>query len=201
MRSTYRWTSMGDTMKAIKSCASLRLLLTIAVLGMVSNIFLPPNLAAEDPMNAQPSAAQVYFYPKAGQTPEQQDRDRYECYNWAVSQTGFNPSVAPLPVEERIAIVPAPSPGHDTAVGAVAGAFIGALAGGPRHALGGAAIGAGTGALVGAASDSSKQNAAARIEESNVRRDQARYAQFQAKALDFRRAMSACLEGRGYSVQ
>ncbi len=36
---------------------------------------------------------QVYFYPtKAGQTTEQQSRDHYECYNWAVQQTGFDPS-------------------------------------------------------------------------------------------------------------
>ena len=188
-------------MESIKLRTSLRPLFAMAVLGLVLSTFLATDLAAQDPGKAQSSAAQVYFYPKAGQTPEQQDRDRYECYNWAASQTGFDPSVAPLPVEERIAIVPAPSPSHDTAVGAVAGAFIGALAGGPRHALGGAAIGAGTGAIVGAASDSAKQNAAARIEESNARRDQARSAQFQSKALDFRRAMSACLEGRGYSVQ
>jgi hypothetical protein len=36
--------------------------------------------------------AQVYTYPAAGQTPEQQQLDRYECYRWAVSQTGFDPS-------------------------------------------------------------------------------------------------------------
>lgn len=29
---------------------------------------------------------QVYFYPKAGQSAEQQSRDHYDCYNWAVKR-------------------------------------------------------------------------------------------------------------------
>lgn len=36
----------------------------------------------------------VYVYPREGQSPEQQDRDRYECHRWAVDQTGFDPSEA-----------------------------------------------------------------------------------------------------------
>lgn len=36
----------------------------------------------------------VYVYPREGQSPEQQDRDRYECHRWAVDQTGFDPSAA-----------------------------------------------------------------------------------------------------------
>ena len=34
----------------------------------------------------------VFVYPKDGQTDEQRDRDRYECYTWAVEQTHFDPS-------------------------------------------------------------------------------------------------------------
>lgn len=34
----------------------------------------------------------VYAYPTHGQSAEQADRDRYECYQWAVQQTGFDPS-------------------------------------------------------------------------------------------------------------
>lgn len=187
--------------KTILSGAVLRLLLLLLAFVAASHLLIRTCLASGNDPEGQAPAAQVYFYPKGGQTPEQQDRDRYECYRWAVSQSGFDPSTSPLPPQQRIAIVPAPSPGHDTAVGAVAGAFIGAIAGGPRHALAGAAIGGGTGALVGAASDSAKASAAARAEEVYTRGDQARYAQIQMKANEFRRAMSACLEGRGYSVQ
>ncbi|HXQ32215.1 MAG TPA: hypothetical protein VN790_09665 [Steroidobacteraceae bacterium] len=31
-------------------------------------------------------------YPSDGQSPEQQSSDRYECYRWAVDQTGFDPT-------------------------------------------------------------------------------------------------------------
>ena len=35
------------------------------------------------------------MYPKGGQTPEQQARDRAECHLWAVTQAGFDPTFAP----------------------------------------------------------------------------------------------------------
>jgi len=34
----------------------------------------------------------LYVYPKQGQSAQQQDTDRYECYRWAVQQTGFDPT-------------------------------------------------------------------------------------------------------------
>ncbi len=37
-------------------------------------------------------SSRVFIYPKTGQTEEQQSRDRYECYTWANSQSGFDPS-------------------------------------------------------------------------------------------------------------
>src|SRR3972149_499446 len=64
--------------------------------------------------SSRASFTQVYFYPKAGQTTEQQSRDHYECYNWAIKQTGFDPSQSPFSSEERVRIVPMPPPGHDT---------------------------------------------------------------------------------------
>jgi len=144
---------------------------------------------------------QVYFYPKAGQTTEQQSRDHYECYGWAMKQTGFDPSQSTIPPDRRVKVVPMPPPGHDTAALAVAGAVLGALIAGPRHAAGGALIGAGSGAIAGAVSDSARQQYARQMEEAYANKDQALDAQYGGKARDFRRAMSACLEGRGYSVQ
>lgn len=148
----------------------------------------------------RPSLTQVYFYPQKGQTVEQQSRDHYECYDWAIKQTGFDPSLSPLPPEQRVRVVPLPPPGHDTAAFAVVGAVLGAILGG-RHAAGGALIGAAGGAIAGAASDTARQEEARRHEEAYAQWDQARYAQFVQKELDFRRAMGACLEGRGYSVK
>jgi outer membrane lipoprotein SlyB len=144
---------------------------------------------------------QVYFYPKAGQTAEQQSRDHYDCYNWAVQQTGFDPGQSTIPTDQRVRVVPMPPPGHDTATLAIAGAVLGALIGGPRHAVGGALIGASGGAIAGAASDSARMEAARRQEEAYASRDRSRDDRLTERATGFRRAMSACLEGRGYSVQ
>ena len=144
---------------------------------------------------------QIYFYPKAGQTNEQQSRDHYECYNWAMKQTGFDPSQSSIPPVQRVRVVPMPPPGHDTVVMAITGAVLGALIAGPRHAAGGALIGAAGGAITGAASDSSRQQTARQLEEAYPNRDRALDAQYEGRALNFRRAMSACLEGRGYTVK
>ena len=144
---------------------------------------------------------QVYFYPKAGQSTEQQSRDHFECYNWAVKQTGFDPSQSSIPPKQRVRVVPMPPPGHDTAVLAVAGAVLGALIAGPRHAAGGAIIGGASGAIVGGASDVSRQQYSQQMEEAYAGHDRAVDMQYEAKAHEFRRAMSACLEGRGYSVK
>ena len=99
---------------------------------------------------------QLYFYPKEDQSTEQQSRDHYECYNWAVKQTGFDPGQSEIPNNQRVRIVPMPPPGHDTATLAIAGAVLGALIGGPRHAVEGALIGGSSGAIAGAASDSAR---------------------------------------------
>ena len=144
---------------------------------------------------------QLYFYPKAGQTNEQQSRDHYECYNWAVSQTGFDPGQSAIPSDQRVRVVPMPPPGHDTVTLAIAGAVLGALIGGPRHAAGGALIGVSGGAIAGAASDSARMEYARQQEEAYAARDRARDAQLDAKAHGFRQAMSACMEGRDYSVR
>ena len=144
---------------------------------------------------------QIYFYPKAGQTNEQQSRDHYECYNWAMQQTGFDPSQSSIPSEQRVRVVPMPPPGYDTAVLAITGAVLGALIAGPRHAGVGALIGAGSGAVAGAVSDATRQQQARQLEEAYSNRDRALDAQYEGRALNFRRAMTACLEGRGYNVQ
>jgi outer membrane lipoprotein SlyB len=143
----------------------------------------------------------VYFYPKEGQMPEQQSRDHYECYNWAVKQTGFDPSESTIPPERRVKVVPMPPPGHDTVIMTIAGAVMGALIAGPRHAGGGALIGAASGAIAGAASDAARQQYAGQLQEAYINRDRALDTRYQQQGYDFRRAMSACLEGRGYSVK
>jgi hypothetical protein len=189
-----------------KSGASLWLLLFLTVFTVAgcysattrAQQQLPP---ADNGQNRSAAVTQVYFYPKAGQTTQQQSRDHYECYSWAMDQTNFDPSVSSIPSEQRVRVVPMPPPGHDTVVMSIAGAVLGALIAGPRHAAQGALIGGASGAAVGVASDISRQESARQMEEAYANRDQARDLHYERKALDFRRAMSACLEGRGYSVQ
>lgn len=183
------------------------LLLSMIVMGTAACAHPGSHQALAQPLPAEANTVtaapptQVYFYPKSGQSAEQQDRDRYECHQWAVGQSGFDPSLASVPPQHRVNVVPVPPPGHDTAILGLGGAVLGAIVGGPRHALGGAVIGGVTGAAVGAASDASRQQTARQIENSYARSDQAKEAQLAQKSESFRRAMSACLEGRGYSVQ
>jgi hypothetical protein len=179
----------------------LRLLLLLLILNLTA--CYPPTYreVPSTGTSPRPPLTQVYFYPKEGQTKEQQSRDHYECYNWALQQTGFDPSQSSIPPERRVKVVPMPPPGHDTAILAIAGAVLGALIAGPRHAGAGALIGAGSGAIAGAMSDATRQQYAQQMEEAYANRDQALDARYEGKARDFRRAMSACLEGRGYSVQ
>jgi hypothetical protein len=182
-------------------------LLLLSAIVTVSACYPAPYRATPQPMPEHnvgaptPLPSQVYFYPRAGQTNEQQSRDHYECYNWAVGRTGFDPAQSSIPTDQRVRVVPMPPPGHDTATLAIAGAVLGALIGGPRHAAGGALIGATGGAIAGAASDSARQEYALQQEETYAARDRASNARSDARALGFRRAMSACLEGRGYSVR
>ena len=204
MMSIWKMTTGKYMLKRRLSRAGLRLLLLLLILAVAACY---PATYREVPSagpSPGPSApiTQVYFYPKAGQSTEQQSRDHYECYNWAMKQTGFDPSQSSIPPERRVKVVPMPPPGHDTAVLAITGAVLGALIAGPRHAGAGALIGAGSGAVVGGASDLSRQQQAQQMQEAYVNRDQALDARHEeGKARDFRRAMSACLEGRGYSVQ
>jgi hypothetical protein len=179
----------------------LRLLLLVLILALAAcypATYRQTTIAS--PASKAP-ITQVYFYPKEGQTKERQSRDHYECYNWAIQQTSFDPSQSSIPPERRVKVVPMPPPGHDTVILAIAGAVMGALIAGPRHAGAGALIGAGYGAVAGAASDVNRQQYALQMEEAYANRDQALDARYEGKARDFRRAMSACLEGRGYSVQ
>lgn len=143
---------------------------------------------------------QVFFYPAAGQSAAQQDRDRYECHLWAVRQTGFDPSLPMPSPAPRVEVIPSPPPGHDTAVGAVVGALLGAAIARPGDAASGAAVGAVAGAALGAVSDASRQERAEVIQRRYDVRDTQRLAQLERKAHDYRRAISACLEGRGYTV-
>ncbi|MCB1693462.1 MAG: hypothetical protein KDI19_11905 [Pseudomonadales bacterium] len=45
------------------------------------------------------SAAELYIYPRNGQSEEQRDKDRYECHLWAKGQTNYDPSLPNQPAD------------------------------------------------------------------------------------------------------
>lgn len=153
-----------------------------------------PVASAAPPVNL----AKVYFYPTKGQTEEQQDRDRYECHGWSVRETGFDPSLHLPAGEERGSVIPARSTGQNIGAAAAVGALIGAVVAGPGDVAKGAVVGAMAGTVMGTAAASAEQAEARRAEQYYASRSSGRYAR---QSADFRRAMSACLEGRGYSVK
>lgn len=134
-------------------------------------------------------AQNVIAYPAQGQSQAQQDRDRFECYNWAVQQTGYNPQT-----QQYGSSAPPPPPGTGVLPGAAKGAAIGAIGGAIGGDAGkGAAIGAGVGGLFGGM----------RRREMEIQQQQAQAQQSAAIAqrnAGFNRAMASCLQGRGYSV-
>jgi Glycine zipper 2TM domain len=139
----------------------------------------------------------VYAYPQHGQSPQQLDRDQYECYVWAKQQTGFDPSAANVPAQARVRVVSGPPPGTNTAIGAVSGAVIGAAISNPWQR----GFGALAGALIGGAIGSTADAANAQNQHETVVYDRAQMNEIQRQAADYRRALGACLEGRGYSVK
>jgi hypothetical protein len=161
--------------------------------------WIVPSLIAALTWAAGAQAQQVFVYPQRGQSAEQQQRDRFECHQWAVQQSGFDPAVTQA-AQASPSSAPAPSAGGPSALrGAGRGAAVGAVGGAIAGDAGkGAAIGAATGALFGGMRKADQQ---ARQQE---QQQQTHVAQQQAAAqgsLAYNRALGACLQGRGYTVQ
>ena len=181
----------------------LPLLFPLAAAGVLLSACVtvpPPPHPAPAPPPPPEKVTEVIAYPANGQTPEQLDRDRYECHMWAVKQTGFDPSVPGVPPHQRVVVYgpPPPAPGASVAAGAVTGAVLGAIIAGPYQAGAGAAIGAIAGGAVGVAAEQSQAAAAHQAQQEAAAR--ARPPQ-EERASAYRRAITACLAGRGYSVQ
>jgi len=161
----------------------------------------PPAPPVDDADAVNTAESDVYVYPSNGQTEKQLDRDRYECHNWAVAQSRYNPSDTHLAPHQQVRVVEMPPPGRDTAVGAMTGAVIGSSVAG-RHDHGeGAVAGAIVGAMIGASSDATRRKAIDEDRSHLSAEAQAERARLERQAADYRRAISACLEGRGYTVK
>ena len=141
---------------------------------------VPPGAAAQRPI----------AYPAQGQSQARQDKDEGECHVWAKNKTGVDPTaVASSPAPQETG--PAVGGGErlrGAARGALGGAAIGAITGDTGK---GAGVGAVAGTMVGG--HRARQNQAARNESAQ---------QGQAQQVDsYYRAYSACMSGRGYTIQ
>jgi hypothetical protein len=65
----------------------------------------PSPPPADDTDAANTAGSDIYVYPSKGQTEKQLDRDRYECHNWAVAQSHYNPSDTQLSPHQQVRVV------------------------------------------------------------------------------------------------
>lgn len=173
---------------------------------------------------AEPSAASspaksigLFAYPRNQQNTDQQLKDEGDCYGSAKQQTGIDPQgpapAAPNAEEQKAAQQQAaqqagqsaPKGGavKGSAKGAAGGAAIGAIAG---DAGTGAAIGATAGAVRGRrqqkkAQKETQQQAAQQTAQAQQQAQAQASAQHQNTLDTFKRAFSACMDARGYSVK
>ena len=155
----------------------------------------------------------IYIYPAKGQNQAQQDRDRYECHAWAVKQTGFDPSRPPA--QPAMPAAPAPNTYPPNAYqptqrhilrGGARGAALGAVGGAIAGDAGkGAAAGAAMGGLVGGfrrRDERRQQYAQQQYAQQQYAQQQSASHQSsqQSQRAAYNRAMGACLQGRGYTV-
>jgi Glycine zipper len=146
-----------------------------------------------------PSQLGLVVFPAKGQPKEQQAADENECYGWAVTNTGVDPAKVSVNTDSAAAA--------GKAKGDSAGQGAGAK-GAARGAVGGAVVGgiagdAGTGAAIGAVAGAAggrraKKQAKKQGEQQAVNQANAEAA---GKIDAFKKGMSACLEGKGYSVK
>ena len=190
----------------------------ITTLSAIAVFLAVPSLAAQDPAPPAPAAdgtcppgytcatlpsratqMGLYVFPSAGQTKGIQLSEEQQCYDWAQQQSGVDPTKVTANTDS------AAKASGDKAASATQGAAVGGAArGAAAGALIGAAAGdAGTGAAVGAAAGAVGGRRARKRAEAQAEQAGANQAVAQAndKIVQFKKAMSVCLEGKGYTVK
>ena len=172
---------------------------SLAFMGLVIGSFATTTQAA---------TTELYIYPAAGQTEEELATDRYECHLWASAETNFDPTQftnSGIPTTVRVPVPENQAQGA-TEQGAVIGAVAGAVIGSQDSSAGqGAVIGAVLGSIAGSAVEQDGQRAAhAEAEQEAMQQAQENEGirtELALKRANYQRAISACLEGRGYVVR
>jgi len=153
----------------------------------------PPAVPDTSKMNYNQISAGlgVYVYPAKKQSQRKQKQDEYECYKWAMEQSGIDPLNLP---KTQVQQQSGPTGGAviGSAKGAAAGVAIGAIAG---DAGKGAAIGAVAGGIAGRRAGKQAQAQANQQAQANAT------AQDKAVKDSFIKGFTACMEGKGYTTK
>lgn len=144
---------------------------------------------AQPPVKGMADTVGLYIYPQKNQGATLQLADEQQCYNNAKSQTGYDPNA--VATGEKTKNQKSSGGDHNIAKGAARGAVISGAAGGD------AAAGARRGAIVGGIRSKREQ----KKDQKGQAQDNATQTEQNQKLEDFKRATTACLEARGYSVR
>lgn len=165
---------------------------SLIILIILAAFFVVPVNAQEKQETTIGQSLGLFVFPSQDQNKEQQDKDEYECFKWAKQQTGVDPLNLPETEAEKVDRSADGTAVRGAARGAAAGAAIGAIAGDTGK---GAAIGAVAGGLRGrrakVVGDEMEQQA----------NNQAAAAIDEEKMNNFKKAFSACMEGKGYTIK
>ena len=150
----------------------------------------------------QASGQDLMVFPAKGQSQQQIERDKFDCYSWAKQQTGFDPMQTPPPAQPN-PLPPPPGPAARGVArgggrGMALGAAIGGITGGWSGAGKGAAIGAVTGGVFGGLRSQARSYQSAQSQQQLAAQQSAQYWQ---RRDAYNRANAACLEGKGYTVK
>jgi hypothetical protein len=139
-------------------------------------------------------AQPTYIYPAKGQSDEQIEKDKYECYQWASKESGFDP------MQSQQATQPQPQQPTTSVGGAGRGAAKGAAIGAVGGAIADNDVGrsAAIGAAVGGIAAGVRQR---RQQLDQLQQQQAIAHQQSQQRANYNRAYGVCLEGRGYTVK
>ena len=133
------------------------------------------------------AALDVFVYPSKGQTKDQQEQDEFACYKWGKEQTGFDPT-------QTVEHAASPQPQGQVIRGAAGGAALGAIGG---AIAGDAGKGAAIGAAVGGGAGMMRRGRSRRHAEAAEQQAEQKY---EASLAGYKRAFTACMTGRGYTV-
>ena len=145
-------------------------------------------------------AQEFVIYPNKGQSNEQMEKDKLECYSWAEGDSGFDPMAPPTTTEPPPQTEAAKGGTvRGTTRGALAGAAVGAIAGDSKSDTRTATkVGAASGAVVGTARRNDQKRQEAQKQQAW---EQQQVNQYKQGRTNYNRAYSACMEGRDYAVK